>query len=277
MHAYRCWEETKIADNFVERILYLLEQQHSQTLSDQVSIYENLRKKIEIDDPSIETEIFDNAVTSIYTAGFRSETAEKYSTKLLERFGLNLQEIVDWGEHRLAKEIGMGRRKNKKVVELCRYIIHIGGVTPFCAWVKSLHSGEDAFSLGPKSDEDFLKCLGYFQHFPVDTLTARFFDRVGLLKYAAKKYDTVINPLGTDRYERLHELMIRVYLEAGDTILRIGGKEYPVKNNLGLIDILVWLHCNENKRYREESICRSKPLCKKCNLTTHCAFYKRHM
>lgn len=245
-----------------------------------VTGFKGIRKKIEKNDPSVEREIFGNAVGIIYTAGFSSQTAERYSHKLTKRFGMNLQKIIELGEEGLAKEIGMGNRKNKKIVELCKFVVSVRArrekSAPFCYWVKMLHEGKNVFSLGPKSDEDFLKCLGYLEHFPVDTLTARFFDRIGLLRYAAKKYDVVINPLGTERYERLRKLMMKVYLEAGDKVFKINSKDHKVKDNLGLVDILVWLHCNENKEYAEESVCKGrKPLCEKCNLNKLCEFHKQ--
>lgn len=262
--------------NLVEQIVSALWQQHRRTLSEKIKLYEKIREKIEKNDPSVEEYIFTDAVTSIYTAGFSSETAEKYSGKLVKRFGLNLGMIIELGEEGLAKEIGMGEKKNRKVVKLCKHIINSNESTPFCHWVKRLDRGENVFSLGPKSDEDFLKCLGYFTHFPVDTLTARFFERVGLLRYGTVRYDTFINPLGTDRYERLRELMKRVYLEASEKTLTINGKDYRLEDNLGIIDILVWLHCNENKKYEMDSVCRGRdPMCEECHLNSACEFWKQ--
>ena len=263
--------------NLVDQIVSALMQQNKRTLSEKIKLYEEIREKIEKNDASVEEYIFTDAVTSIYTAGFSSETAEKYSGKLIKRFGLDLGMIIELGEEELAKEIGMGKRKNKKVVKLCKDMVNSSEPTPFCRWVKRLHRGKSVFSLGPKSDEAFLKCLGYFTHFSVDILTSRFFERVGLLRYGTVKYDTFINPLGTDRYERLRELMKKVYLEASGKTLRINGKDYRLEDNLGIIDILVWLHCNENKKYEMDSVCRGRdPMCEECYVKKACEFWKRH-
>jgi len=263
-------------ENFVKKIVISLLKQHRETFSKEVRNSAAMRKRIENNDPSIEKEIFENAVASIYTAGFSSEKAEKYSKSLIQHFGLDLLKIIRRGEDGLSKEIGMGNRKNKKVIELCKYIVNLRESNPFCSWVRKLHRGERVFNLGPKSDEDLLKGLGYFQHFPVDTLTARFFERVGLLKYAAAKYSVVINPLASDAVKQMREVMMKVYSEAGQITFQIDESEYLMRDNLGLADILVWLHCNENRKYQKDSVCRDKPLCQECQLESFCE-YRAHL
>jgi hypothetical protein len=74
-------------ENFVKKIVISLLKQHRETFSKEVRNSAAMRKRIENNDPSIEKEIFENAVASIYTAGFISYSPSATSKRIFRVCG----------------------------------------------------------------------------------------------------------------------------------------------------------------------------------------------
>lgn len=233
-----------------------------------------LRKSIERKEKKCEKEIFKTLIQCIYTAGFSSKTAEKYAKKIENKKLLNIKQLANSTPKKLNKKIGMGEKKNKKIIEIAKEITN--NKTSIIRWVKNLENGKTKTKLGLKTEDVFLRSLGFFGHFPVDGLIARFFERTGMLKYSSIKYDIFINPFDSyeNRYKKLRKLIKKV-LEKSNFSVKIDNKLYDVKNNPGIADPIIWVHCTNSKDY--SGVCKNKPECYRCSIKHVCKYKNKNL
>lgn len=182
--------------------------------------------------------------------------------------------IGQWNIENLEKNlnnIGMSERKREKLKKILEYLKEHG----IRKWIMDLHNDNKSTpSMGPKSDDDFLKTHGFYEHIPIDRHTQRFLFRTGILHWYFKSSgDDVLNILGGNSYVIFKRALISFCKTFGDDIyfeVPDKGKLLKLADNPGILDIVIWRHCGEHEKLGCKNICGRTPKCSECIFKEHC-------
>ena len=191
-----------------------------------------------------------------------------------------LETIQQWDINNFEREvnnIGMSDRKKQKLREILQYVKN----NSISDWINALSLERDNIPrMGPKSDDDFLKSHGFYRHVPIDRHTQRFLFRTGIIHWYFKKNTSKnskedILTLFGGSYEEKYRLFQKILVEfceafCTDICLSSPVGKLRISENPGLIDIVIWRHCGEDKEYGCKNICGSKPKCKICVFKETC-------
>lgn len=148
-------------------------------------------------------------------------------------------------------------------------------------WVNTLQKeGDNIPRMGPKSDDDFLKSHGFYERVPVDRHTQRFLFRTGIIHWYFKSNvgknskEDILTLFGRG-YEKKYRLLQKILVEfckafGDDAYLLSPIGKLRLSENPGIIDIMIWRHCGENKKLGCRNICGSKPECNICVFRETC-------
>jgi len=171
--------------------------------------------------------------------------------------------------------IGMSEKKKEKL----RAIINYMKENSISSWIKELHKGGNSVPrMGPKSDDDFLKDHGFYEHVPIDRHTQRFLFRTGIIHWYLKKgvgsKEDILALFGIN-YEEKYKLFQRILVEfckvfCDDVYAPSPKGELRLSENPGIIDIAIWRHCGEDIKHGCKNICGNIPKCDKCGFSETC-------
>lgn len=188
------------------------------------------------------------------------------------------ERIGQWSIKNIKKNLGnmgMSDRKMRKLKEILRYLSN----NSVNEWIIGLHKGiSNIPHIGLKSDDDFLKNHGFYEHVPIDRHTQRFLFRTGILHWYLKRNNKEILILFQGTYNQKYELFQKTLVEfvkefCGDIYVSLQNAKLPLAENPGILDILIWRHCGEDEFLGCKNICGSKPKCDKCVLKEACLWY----
>ena len=174
--------------------------------------------------------------------------------------------------------IGMSERKREKLKEILSCL-----KTHFISeWIIKLHRDEikdKKCRMGLKSDDDFLKDHGFYEHIPIDRHTQRFMFRTGIIHWYLKLHpeEDILNLL-SDVYEKRYKLLRNAIIEfcktfCKDINIQVMDKKLNLAENPGILDILIWRHGGEDEELGCKNICGKKPKCEKCVFKHSCLHY----
>lgn len=110
--------------------------------------------------------------------------------------------------------IGMSRRKRKKLQKILNYLKN----NSLDKWIIELHKGNDKIPhIGLKSDDDFLKSHGFFEHIPIDRHTQRFLFRTGIIYWYLKENNDDIMILLQGSYIQKYKLFQKIITKFCET------------------------------------------------------------
>lgn len=182
--------------------------------------------------------------------------------------------IPEWNIESLEKELnklGMSDMKRGKLKD----ILHYSKEHSVCRWVNELNKERDNIPrMGPKSDDDFLKEHGFFEHIPVDRHTQRFLFRRGILNWFFMNADLkrpeedILTLFGVDYYKKYY-LFQKVLIEfcrkfASKVYFTSSKGKLLLSENPGIIDFAIWAH---------RKVCGRFPECNKCTFNETCLEY----
>jgi endonuclease III len=139
-------------------------------------------------------------------------------------------------------QLGMSDRKCKKLKEILRYLKD----NSISRWIVGLHEGNSHIpDMGPKSNDDFLKTHGFYEHIPVDRHTQRFLFRTGIIHWYLKKNDEDVLTLFVGAYEQKYKLFQKIIAEFCRTLcnniyLQSQNGKLNLAENVGILDIVIW-------------------------------------
>ena len=190
------------------------------------------------------------------------------------------EKIKQWDIKNLERNlgnIGMSDRKTQKLGEILRYV----KANSISDWINALcGEGGNIPRMGPKSDDDFLKSHGFYERVPVDRHTQRFLFRTGIIHWYFKSNvgknskEDILTLFGIgyeEKYRLLQKILVEFCKAFGDDVYipsSIGNLR--LSENPGVIDIVIWRHCGEDKKLGCRNICGSKPECNICVFREMC-------
>lgn len=197
------------------------------------------------------------------------------------------EEIKPWDIENLIRNLdrifepkeGRKNRKREKFNEILYYIKD----NSISNWILELHKNNNNIPhMGPKSDDDFLKDHGFYEHVPVDRHTMRFLFRTGILhwyfknienKNSKERWDilTLFNLNYENKYKLFRKILEEFCKEFCDEIRPLNSsKNVRFSNNPGIIDLIIWRHCGEDDSLGCKNICGDKPKHDKCVFRETC-------
>ncbi|RLG90053.1 MAG: hypothetical protein DRO36_06725 [Candidatus Hecatellales archaeon] len=195
----------------------------------------------------------------------------------------NIEEkIGGWSIENVEKNLdslGMSDRKVEKLTKILQYLKD----NSISDWIIKLHEDNDQMrdmelSMGLKSDDDFLKDHGFYEHVPVDRHTQRFLFRTGIIQWYLKRNDDVLT-LFAGTYEEKYKLFQKIMVAfckkfCDDIYVQTPSGELRLAENPGILDIVIWRHCGEDEELGCRNICGNRPKCNECVFKEACLWYK---
>ena len=112
-------------------------------------------------------------------------------------------------------------------------------------WIIELHEDNNHIPrMGPKSDDDFLKSHGFYEHIPVDRHYQRFLFRTGIIHwYLKRNNDDVLILFGGD-YEKKYKLFQKIVVTfckkfCNDIYIHIPNGTLRLAENPSILDIVI--------------------------------------
>jgi len=140
-------------------------------------------------------------------------------------------------------------------------------------WIDDLL--KDEIDIGLKTKDDFLKEIGFLDHFPIDRYYPPFLARTGLLSQflSITKTDPgkFMRGLGDPEcYESYKSLMIQL---CRDSLEGLKYHDLDLSKNPGIVDMIIWRHC---ARAEEAfNVCGKEPNCLRCKIRDFCRYGSR--
>jgi len=231
------------------------------------------REKIENNNLSEEDykKLLKRVVRQIINTGMRAKTVERLIKEFEKEIG------GEWSIENIEKNIDKLRIANRKKEKLKKILGDIKG-NSIRDWIIKLHNKDDNAipTMGLKSDDDFLKELGFYEHVPIDRHIKRFLFRAGIIhwyfKEKSEKGDNISKLFNgyRDSYRLFQKIMKAFCKEFCDDITICGLK---LSENPGILDMIIWRHCGESEEHGCKNICGSEPKCDECVFKESCLHY----
>jgi endonuclease III len=191
----------------------------------------------------------------------------------------NIKEIIgQWSIENVEKNLdsmGMSARKIQKLTEILQYLKS----NSISDWIIGLHEGNNHIPrMGLKSDDDFLKSHGFYEHIPVDRHTQRFLFRTGIIHWYLKRNNDDVLTLFAGAYEEKYKLFQKIIATfckkfCDNVYIPIPNGELRLAENPGVLDIVIWRHCGEDENLGCRNICGNRPACNECVFKKTCLWY----
>jgi len=171
--------------------------------------------------------------------------------------------------------MGMSDGKKQKLKEILQYLEN----NPISKWIIKLHEGSNQIPrMGLKSDDDFLKTHGFYEHIPIDRHTQRFLFRTGIIHWYLKRSSDDVLDLFGGAYGQKYKLFQKIIVEfcrnfCNDIEILFPNGGLNLAENPGIFDIIIWRHCGEDENLGCKNICGNKPKCDKCVFKEACLWY----
>jgi len=169
----------------------------------------------------------------------------------------------------------MSNRKIQKLSEILQYLKS----NSIAVWVIKLHEDNNHIPrMGLKSDDDFLKSHGFYEHLPVDRHTQRFLFRTGIIQWYLKKDNDDVLPLFAWDYESKYKLFQKIGVVfckefCDDIYIQFPDGKLRLAENPGILDIVIWRHCGEDENLGCRNICGNIPRCNECIFKEACLWH----
>lgn len=217
------------------------------------------RKKLSDED---QQELLKEIIEQILIQGRGAEGVETQINKIEKR-------IEKWSIENVEKNLnnmGMSDRKKQKLKEILEYLKS----NSISEWIIRLDKGDHIPRMGLKSDDDFLKEHGFYEHIPVDRHTQRFLFRTGIIHwYLKRNNDDVLTLFGSEynsKYKLFRKIIVAFCREfCNDINISSPKGELNLAENPGILDIILWRH--------GRNICGNKPSCNECVFREVCLWY----
>lgn len=192
----------------------------------------------------------------------------------------NIKGIIgEWSVESIERNLccmGMSNRKIEKLKIILQYLKS----NSICDWIIGLHEGNNSIPrMGLKSDDDFLKTHGFYEHIPVDRHTKRFLFRIGVIHWYLKRDSgDVLTLFRTGAYEEKYKLFQKIVVAfckkfCDDVYIPTPSGELRLAENPGILDIVIWRHCGEDEKLGCRNICGNRPRCDECVFKEVCLWY----
>jgi len=201
------------------------------------------------------------------------------SAKGIETQLNNIKEIIgEWSIENIEKNLdslGMSDRKIQRLTEILQHLKS----SSIDDWIIELHEDNNHIPrMGLKSDDDFLKTHGFYEHIPVDRHTQRFLFRTGIIRWYLKRNNDDVLTLFAGAYEGKYRLFQKIVVAfckkfCSDVYIQTPNGELRLAENPGILDIVIWRHCGENENLGCRNICGNRPKCNECVLKGACLWY----
>ena len=186
--------------------------------------------------------------------------------------------IGGWSIENIEKNLhnlGMSSKKIQKLKDIIEYL----KTNSINKWIIELHNDNKSIPrMGPKSDDDFLKSHGFYEHIPVDRHTQRFLFRTGIIHWYLKRNNDDVLILFRGDYEKKYKSFQKIIVvfceEFCDNIyVHTPNGKLRLAENPGIFDIVIWRHCGEDENWGCRNICGNRPICNKCVFKEACLWY----
>ena len=267
--------------DYKEGIKKLVEE-YRDTVEEIVKEKNKCREKIENNNLSEEDykKLLERIVRQILNMGTSATAVETQISKFKEEIGnWNIENILN-----NIDKLKIREKKNKEKLEKILKYIRDNSIRD---WIIKLHNNKlhnkdnnTIPTMGLKSDDDFLKELGFYEHVPIDRHIKRFLFRTGIIHWYFKEKSekgedilTLFNNFNysyRDSYRLFQKIMKTFCKEFCDDITICGLK---LSENPGILDMIIWRHCGRSRKHKCKNICGSKPKCNKCVFKESCLYY----
>lgn len=191
----------------------------------------------------------------------------------------NIKEVIgEWSTKNVEKNLdtlGMSNRKIQKLKDILQYLKS----NSIADWIIKLHEDRNHIpSMGLKSDDDFLKSHGFYEHIPVDRHTQRFLFRTGIIQWYLKKNNDDVLTLFSETYEKKYKFFQKIVVAlcekfCDDVYIQIPDVKLRLAENPGILDIVIWRHCGEDENLGCRNICGNISRCNECVFKEACLWH----
>lgn len=191
----------------------------------------------------------------------------------------NIKKILGgWSIENVEKNLDSLGMSSKKIQKLREILQHLKS-NSIGDWIIELHKDNNHIPrMGLKSDDDFLKSHGFYEHIPVDRHTQRFLFRTGIIQWYLKRNNDDVLTLFAKSYETKYKLFQKIVVTfckkfCDDIYIQIPNGKLRLAENPGILDIVIWRHCGEDENLGCRNICGNRPICNECVFKETCLWY----